>query len=153
MSRIVFFSRSLKDLAGRQVQLSVGRSSNTETPYFLEIAGLQLDLGETIASNLSLSARVAVIQLDDAARRNVPPPTKTIFRHEDLELALFSEDDIAGLEIRCGKDSFRFSGDILQQLFYGLARLGGEISLLRRASAKQRRPAQHVPHPHDPVWL
>jgi hypothetical protein len=154
MSRIVFFNRSLKDLAGRSVFLSVGRSSSVEAPYFLEIGGLDIDMAETVASNLSLAARVAVISLDDAARRNEAPPEKTLFHHEDFTIGLFSEDDIAGLEIRCGGDSFRFTGDILQQLFYGLARLGGEISLLRRASAQQRQQAgRHIPHPHDPVWL
>jgi hypothetical protein len=84
MSRILYFSRELRDLDDHPPHVTIGHSSNQTCPWFVEIGpDLQLDLAESIASSLAFVARRAVIGLN----RESPVPA-VLFRHEDLAIGL-----------------------------------------------------------------
>jgi hypothetical protein len=139
MSRILYFNRQLTDLADRSLPVAMGRSSDPHFSYFVEIGGLELDLTEAQASSLAEAGRMAAFQLDRALERDELPAPKTLFRCEDLEFTIFADNDVAGVELRCGEHDFRFTGEALQQFFYGLARLGGELRAIRRAAGRARQ--------------
>jgi hypothetical protein len=153
MSRIIFFTRTLKDLADRSLQISMGRSSDPKCPYFVELGGLELDLAASVASTLAEAGKSAALQLDRALECDESPSVSTLFRHEDIEMAIFVDNEIFGLELRCEDQVFRFIREDLQQFFCGLARLGGEIRSLRRATSRQQRPTPRELHPWGPPWL
>jgi hypothetical protein len=146
MSRITILTRNLKTVDGRKVSLEIGRSSNQDAEWFIDIAGTGLDLSEAVASFFATAAIWAAGHINAARRKNVPPVERDFFRDGDLVLSCFVEDGFVGVEIASKNGTYRFTGDDLQQVFTALARLNGEIGEIRRAKKKQMRPA---PSPYD----